>query len=78
MTDNEDAIERTVGSKFWANHSLGDDLHVTLQTFQQGLTVGLIATDRSAFETCSIYEELAAVIRAGLKNLNRTISGVSA
>src|ERR1700724_2078962 len=46
----------------WASRSLGNDPHVTLETFQKGLTVGLISTDRSAFETCCIDEELATVI----------------
>ena len=44
----------------WA--AVADDPAATLATFQEGLPVRLIATARSAFETCRPDEELSVVV----------------
>jgi hypothetical protein len=46
---------------FWANHDHSDH-RVALDSFQAGLTVRLIATDRLKFVTCGSHEELSAVV----------------
>jgi hypothetical protein len=46
----------------WAKRSLADDPAKTLATFQSGLEVRLIATDRTALKTCSSDEELATIV----------------
>ena len=46
----------------WANSSIGDDLQITLSTFQSGLTVDLIATRRADFATCTQDEALSSVV----------------
>lgn len=45
MTPDEQAAERADGPTTWATPALGDEPHITLQGFQTGLTVDLIATE---------------------------------
>ena len=61
MISNEGVMPQPV-EKTWANQSLGANAHETLRTFQKRLPVGLIATDRSAFETCGAEEEVAQIL----------------
>ena len=46
----------------WARSSVGDEPHVTLESLQSGLTVGLIATNRADFATCTSNEVIANVV----------------
>jgi hypothetical protein len=46
----------------WANSSVGEDLHGTLESLQGGLTVELIATKRTDFATCVADEAIADVV----------------
>src|SRR5689334_3168064 len=46
----------------WANASLATDPGAVLKAIEKDLTVSLIATDRSLFETCSIDEKLTSVM----------------
>jgi hypothetical protein len=62
MTIQEHAVESTVASTSWAKNSLGDDPDLTLEAFQRGLTVGLIATKGADFETCTHDEKLSTVV----------------
>jgi hypothetical protein len=51
---------------FWAN-SDADDHQLTVDSFQKGLTVDLIATSRSHFVTCGADEELSEVVARNLR-----------
>jgi hypothetical protein len=52
----------------WASAALGDDPVASLKTFQGGLTVNLIATDRAALETCVSDERLNTVVERNRTN----------
>src|SRR5215813_248436 len=52
----------------WANSSMGDDPRITLNTFQSGLTVDLIATRRADFATCLQDEALSSVVERNRHN----------
>jgi CBS domain-containing protein len=68
---NSDLVEpaEVVGApRRWANSSIGDEPHVTLEALQKGLTVSLIATGRAAFEFCVRDERLADVVGRNRKN----------
>src|SRR5258707_13839349 len=60
--------ETAFGPAAWANHSIGNEPHVTLEALQAGLTVNLIATARAAFATCAMNETLAQVIKDNSQN----------
>jgi hypothetical protein len=60
--------ETAFGRAPWANHSIGNEPHVTLEALQAGLTVNLIATARAAFVTCAMNETLAQVIKDNSQN----------
>src|SRR5258708_24088756 len=64
MKSEETAFGRTQ----WANHSIGNEPHVTIEALQAGLTVNLIATARAAFVTCAMNETLAQVIKDNSQN----------
>jgi hypothetical protein len=51
----------------WASDSLSDRADA-LRSFQNGLSVNLIATPRSLFETCAFDEELVSVIERNREN----------
>ena len=46
----------------WANSSIGDQLNVTIEALQKGLTVSLIATKRVSFATCAQDETFSSVV----------------
>jgi hypothetical protein len=52
----------------WASSSIGNEPHVTIEALQKGLTVDLIATKRSNFETCAHDEMLSAVVERNRHN----------
>jgi hypothetical protein len=68
MTNQQYAAEKTTGASGWANNYLGNDPHLTLEAFQNDLTVNLIRTPRSAFETCGLHEALAVVVERNRAN----------
>ena len=68
MTHQEYAAEKSTGASAWANNYAGHDPHVALETFQKDLTVDLIRTPRSAFETCGLHEVLAIVVERNRVN----------
>ena len=53
----------------WANEYLKGDAHLTLEHFQRGLTVDLIATERPAFVTCEFNERVDAVADRNRRNV---------
>ena len=53
----------------WANEYLKGDAHLTLEHFQRGLTVDLIATERPAFVTCEFNESVEAVTNRNRRNV---------
>jgi hypothetical protein len=57
----EYAAEKITGAA-WATNYLGHDPRFTLEAFQKDLTVDLIRTPRSAFES-GLHEALAAVVQ---------------
>src|SRR5262245_26130673 len=68
MAPDNLATEMIVSPAPWAKRALSDDPHITLETFQKGLTVSLIATERSKFETCDIEEPVVAVVERNRLN----------
>jgi hypothetical protein len=52
----------------WASNPLGDDPRTTLETFQQDITVDLVATERSKFQVCGIDEPLRTVLERNQHN----------
>jgi hypothetical protein len=58
----KDSAPGNKGAPSWAKGQNSDNPAATMETFQRGLTVRLISTDRSAFETCASDEALAAVV----------------
>ncbi len=60
--------ETAFGPAPWANHSIGNEPHVTLEALQAGLTVNLIAIARADFVTCGMNERLAQVIKNNSQN----------
>src|SRR5215831_20139680 len=57
-----------IGQIPWASSSIGNEPHVTIEALQMGLTVDLIATKRSNFETCAQDEMLSAVVERNRHN----------
>jgi hypothetical protein len=63
MADNHLLPHEHVASKTpWATSPIGDQPHSTLEAFQKGLTISLIATAKANFETCASDEILASVM----------------
>jgi hypothetical protein len=60
--------ETAFGRAPWANHSIRNEPHVTVESLQAGLTVNLIATARVDFITCAMNESLAQVIKNNSQN----------
>jgi CBS domain-containing protein len=60
--------EEARGQTPWANRSIGDEPQGTIETLQKGLTVGLIATERANFETCTNDEMLSSVVERNRRN----------
>jgi hypothetical protein len=56
------AAQGNKGAPSWAKRANSDNPAAAMETFQKGLTVRLISTDRSTFETCASDETLAAVV----------------
>jgi hypothetical protein len=59
---------RPIGQIPWASSSIGNETHVTIEALQKGLTVDLIATKRSNFETCAHDEMLSTVVQRNRNN----------
>jgi hypothetical protein len=62
------SAEKAVGRTSWATGSIGNEPEVTIETLQKGLMVGLIATKRADFETCSPGEMLSTVVDRNRSN----------
>jgi hypothetical protein len=60
--ENISADNHEMNNVPWANQALDGDHSSTLQLFQEGLTVNLIATARSEFVTCNSDEQVSSVI----------------
>ena len=59
-------MNKVAGAKPWATTS--EDGPAAVSAFEVGLPVRLIATQRSAFKTCTPDEEVAAVVKSNREN----------
>jgi hypothetical protein len=55
-------VAAAVNQSRWAHTSIGHDADIVLETLQSGLTVTLIATKHTDFQTCASDEELSIVV----------------
>jgi CBS domain containing-hemolysin-like protein len=68
ISNRTQSADEPNGQIAWATSSIGNEPHVTIEALQKGLTVDLIATKRSSFETCAHDEMLSTVVERNRHN----------
>jgi hypothetical protein len=68
ISNRTQSTDEPNGQIAWATSSIGNEPNVTIEALQKGLTVDLIATKRSSFETCAHDEMLSTVVERNRHN----------